>query len=87
MAAAAILVFYDGLPVLIFSDGGFWIARVIQISSRSVNTWPSYRHFCKFKMAAAAILVFDVGLPVLILSDRGCFVERVFQISSRSVNI
>ena len=53
MAAAAILVLGVRLPVSILSDRGCCIVRVFQSSSRSVNIWPSYNDFCKFKMAAA----------------------------------
>ena len=77
MAAAAILDFEVGLPLLVFSDRACCVERVFQISSRSVNIWPSYSHFSKFKMAAAAILVFDAGLTVSILFDRGRSSERV----------
>ena len=70
MAAAVILAFDGGLPVLTLSDRGYCIERVFQSSSRSIYIWPSYCDFRKIKMAAAAILVFDVGLPVSILSDR-----------------
>mgnify|MGYP003428603470 CR=1 FL=1 len=56
MAAAAMLDIAIALLFRISSKRACCFLPVFQISSKSVNKWPSYSIFGKSKMAAAAIL-------------------------------
>jgi hypothetical protein len=71
-AAAAIFENVSTLPVLRFLDSACFSQYVYQISSKSVNKWPTHSSSLIFKMTSAAIFKNGGTLPVLHFLNSAC---------------